>query len=196
MNSTINKLIQALAKLPGIGSRSARRAVISLVGKDNGELQALAKLLQLAADTIRPCAVCGCPTEGEKCFACADAGRANGQLCLVRDLADIMVVEKAGVYSGRYHVVGGLLSALDGMTPEDLNLAGLPARVRAENITEVISALPSTTDGKSTAFYIKNLLADCQVKFSEPAQGVPIGGSLDYIDDGTLAIAWLDRREI
>jgi recombination protein RecR len=114
----------------------------------------------------------------------------------VRDLSDIIILEKSGVFKGRYHVVGGLLSALDGVVPEDLNLGNLANRVEAEGVAEVISALPNTVDGKSTAFYIKGVLKGQNVKFSEPAQGVPIGGSLDYIDDGTLAIAFSDRREI
>ncbi|MDR2685185.1 MAG: recombination mediator RecR [Rickettsiales bacterium] len=195
MNPIIQKLIQAFAKLPGVGSRSARRAVIALLQGKNGEAKELLRLLSAAVENIRPCGICGCLTEGDRCFACQDAGRANGQLCLVRDLSDIMVLEKAGVFRGRYHVIGGLLSALDGTLPEDLNLSGLVARVRAEGIVEVISALPNTPEGKSTAFYIKSLLGGA-VKFSEPAQGVPIGGSLDYLDDGTLAVAFGDRREI
>jgi recombination protein RecR len=107
-----------------------------------------------------------------------------------------MVLEKAGVFRGRYHVIGGLLSALDGITPDDLNIKNIADRIESENITEIISALPNTVDGKSTLFYIKGLLKDKNLKFFEPAQGVPIGGSLDYIDDGTLAIAFNDKREI
>ncbi|MDR0319349.1 MAG: recombination mediator RecR [Rickettsiales bacterium] len=196
MNPLIQKLIQSFAKLPSVGSRSARRAVIHLLESKDGEAAALARNLAEAMEKIRPCEKCGCLTEGPLCFACADATRANGQLCLVRDLSDIIVLEKAGVFRGRYHVLGGLLSALDGITPEDLNLKTLPARVASEKITEVISALPNTVDGKSTAFYVKGMLRGAALKFSEPAQGVPMGGSLDYIDDGTLAVAFSDRREI
>ncbi|MDR0449567.1 MAG: recombination mediator RecR [Rickettsiales bacterium] len=196
MNPLIQKLVQAFAKLPSVGQRSARRAVIHLLESKDNCADNLARLLREAIEKIRPCKKCGCLTEGNLCFACQDPERANGQLCLVRDLADIMVLEKSGVFHGRYHVIGGLLSALDGVRPEDLNLAGLAARARDENVNEVISALPNTIDGKSTAFYIKGLLSGAGVKFSEPAQGVPIGGSLDYIDDGTLAVAFSDRREI
>jgi len=196
MNPLIQRLVQAFAKLPGVGSRTARRAVIHMLESGKGDSENILRLLGEAIAKIRPCVKCGCLTEGELCFACSDAGRANGQLCLVRDLSDVIILEKAGVFRGRYHVVGGLLSALDGVRPEDLNLASLAERVNSEKISEVISALPNNVDGKSTAFYIKGLLKDCCVRFSEPAQGVPIGGSLDYIDDGTLAIAFSDRREI
>ena len=194
MNPKIEKLIKQFAKLPRVGGRAAQRIVLSLLQDKTGRADALAMSLADAATSIKPCPICGCLTENQ-CEFCSDISRANGHLCIVRDLGDVWTLEKSGVFRGRYHIIGGLLSGAAGMTPTDLNIANLPTRIKDEKITEVIFALPNTIEGKTTQHYIMSIIGD-GIMFYELASGVPLGGDLDYIDDGTLSIAFGGRKQI
>ena len=189
----LDKLILQFSKLPRVGRRAANRIVISLLQDKTGKARELASSLLTAIERIRPCPVCGCLTENEICEYCSDGSRA-GQLCIVRDFSDVSVLEKAGVYHGRYHIVGGLLSGANGVVPEDLFIKTLPERIKNENVAEVIFALPNTLEGKTTQQYIINGLVG--VACSELASGVPMGGDLDYLDDGTLTLAFGDRKRL
>ena len=199
MNPRIEKLIKQFAKLPRVGNRAATRIVLSLIQDRSGRAENLAAALLDAAQNIRPCAICGALTDAgrESCEFCADASRANGQLCIVRDLADVWTLEKSSVFRGRYHIIGGLISGAAGVMPDDLNLDTLPARVRDEKITEIIFALPNTVEGKTTQHYVMSVIGtDSGASFSELASGVPLGGDLDYIDDGTLSLAFGGRKSL
>jgi recombination protein RecR len=206
MNPKIDKLVKLFAKLPRLGGRAAQRIVLGLLQDKTGRARVLAAALLDAAETIAPCPVCGCLTdsrsagaESSACAFCRDSSRANGQICIVRDLGDVWTIERSGVFGGRYHILGGLISGTSGTTPEDLNIAALPARMSAEIVREVIFALPNTIEGKTTMHYIISMLksrgAD-NAAFSELASGVPLGGDLDYIDDGTLSLAFGRREKI
>lgn len=194
MNPKIEKLIKQFAKLPRVGGRAAQRIVLSLLQDKTGRTIALSASLADAATSIKPCPICGCLTE-DHCEFCNDMSRDSGQLCIVRDLGDVWTLEKSGIFRGRYHVIGGLLSGVAGMTPEDLNISNLSSRIKDEKITEIIFALPNTVEGKTTQHYIMTVVGD-GVMFSELASGVPLGGDLDYIDDGTLSIAFGERKKI
>ena len=196
MNIKIEKLIKQFAKLPRVGTRAASRIVIGLLQDKTGRAEALANALLDAAQTIHPCSVCGVLTDGEICEYCMDSVRQNGQLCIVRDLSDVLVLEKSGVFHGRYHVLGGNLSGVDGITPDDLNIANIAKRIDKENIREIIFALPNTVEGKTTQQYIISSIGNSGVEFSELASGVPLGGDLDYIDDGTLTLAFGGRKKL
>ena len=192
----IERLIQLLAKLPGLGPRSARRAALFLVKRPDGLLRPLAQALSAAADNVHPCSRCGNLDAQDPCAICQDERRDESLICVVEDVADIWALERAAVFAGRYHALGGVLSALDGIGPEDLNIAGLLARARAPEVTEVILAMNATVDGQTTAHYVSDLLAECDVTISRLAHGVPVGGELDYLDDGTLGAALNSRRPI
>ncbi|HJP20427.1 MAG: recombination mediator RecR [Alphaproteobacteria bacterium] len=194
--SDIERLIQLLAKLPGLGPRSARRAALFLVKRRDGLLRPLAEALTAAADNVHPCSRCGNLDGRDPCAICQDARRDASLICIVEDVADIWALERAGVFAGRYHALGGVLSALDGVGPEDLNIAGLLARARAPEVSEVILAMNATVDGQTTAHYISDLLAECEVTITRLAHGVPVGGELDYLDDGTLGAALNSRRPL
>lgn len=198
MNPRIEKLIKQFAKLPRVGNRAAQRIVLGLLQDKTGRAELLAAALQDASANVRPCPVCGVLTDiGSHCEFCRDASRGNGQLCVVRDLADVWTLEKSAVFHGRYHIIGGLLSGASGTTPDDLNIASLPSRIANEKIAEVIFALPNTVEGKTTQHYIMSVVgADSGTKFSELASGVPLGGDLDYIDDGTLTLAFGGRKSL
>ena len=196
MNIKIEKLIKQFAKLPRVGTRAASRIVIGLLQDKTGRAEALANALLDAAQTIHPCSVCGVLTDGEICEYCMDSARQNGQLCIVRDLSDVLVLEKSGVFHGRYHVLGGNLSGVDGITPDDLNIANIAKRLDKENIREIIFALPNTVEGKTTQQYIISSIGNSSIEFSELASGVPLGGDLDYIDDGTLTLAFGGRKKL
>ncbi|MBO4625954.1 MAG: recombination protein RecR [Alphaproteobacteria bacterium] len=198
MNSKIEKLIKQFAKLPRVGNRAAVRVVLSLLQNRDGRAENLAGALLDATDNVVPCPVCGTLTDKNMgvCDFCRDTSRGNGQLCVVRDMGDVWTLEKASVFHGRYHIIGNLLSGASGIMPEDLNLKTLPDRINSENITEIIFALPNTVEGKTTQHYIMSVIGDMNVKFSELASGVPLGGDLDYIDDGTLSLAFGGRREL
>ncbi|MDR3208879.1 MAG: recombination mediator RecR [Rickettsiales bacterium] len=190
----LDKLILQFSRLPRVGRRAATRIAVSLLQDKTGAGRELANAIAAAVEKIRPCPVCGCLAENELCDYCRDGGRANGQLCVVRDFGDVSVLEKAGIFHGRYHIIGGLLSGANGITPDDLRVSGLSARIKNEGVTEIIFALPNTMEGKTTQQYIASKLSGSCAAFSELASGVPMGGDLDYIDDGTLALAFGDRK--
>ncbi len=199
MNSKIEKLIKQFARLPRLGARAAQRIVLALLQDKTGRAESLANALLDAAHTIRPCPICGVLTDVDAgaCEFCRDASRANGQLCIVRDLSDVWTLEKSAVFHGRYHILGGLLSGTSGTMPDDLNIVNLPARIKNESISEVIFALPNTVEGKTTQHYVMSVIGtDAAPRFSELASGVPLGGDLDYLDDGTLSLAFGGRKEL
>lgn len=191
----IEALIDLMAKLPGLGPRSARRAVLHLIRKRALLLTPLADAMQVVAATARECLNCGNVGTADICDICNSEKRATGELCVVEDVADLWAMERAGVFKGRYHVLGGTLSALDAVGPEDLRIPRLIDRVASEGITEVILALNATVDGQTTAHYIADQLQG-RVRLTSLAQGVPIGGELDYLDDGTISAALRARKEI
>ncbi|NOX72085.1 MAG: recombination protein RecR [Alphaproteobacteria bacterium] len=191
----IENLIALMARLPGLGPRSARRAVLHLIKKRGALMDPLSDVLHRVATTARECVSCGNIGTREVCAICASPKRENGQICVVEDVADLWAMERASVFSGRYHVLGGALSALDNITPEDLRIPLLRRRVADENITEVILAL-NATDGQTTAHYISDQLEGAGVMVTSLAQGVPIGGELDYLDDGTISAALKARKRL
>ena len=192
--SELETLIQLLARLPGLGPRSARRAALFLLKRREQVMQPLAAALGAAAAAIRPCATCGNLDTVDPCAICRDPKRDPAAICVVEDLADLWALERTGAFHGHYHVLGGTLSALDGVGPEELNLARLIARLGPE--TELILALNATVDGQTTAHYIADRAAGTGARISRLAQGVPIGGELDYLDDGTLTAALKARRAL
>ena len=192
----IERLIQLLAKLPGLGPRSARRAALYLIKRKEGLLVHLAEALTSAAERIGPCGVCGNLDSRDPCAICADARRDEAVICVVEEVADLWALERTGTFRGRYHVLGGTLSALDGIGPDDLNIASLVTRARVGPLREVILATNATVDGQTTAHYIADRLADSGVTVSRIAHGVPVGGELDYLDDGTLSAALKARRPV
>ena len=197
MSSTkdIDALIELMAKLPGLGPRSARRTVLHLIRKRALLLTPLADTMQTVAATARECLNCGNVGTSDICDICASDKRANGILCVVEDVSDLWAMERSGVFKGRYHVLGGTLSALDAIGPEELRIPRLIDRVTSEHVTEVILALNATIDGQTTAHYIADLL-ESRVTLTSLAQGVPIGGELDYLDDGTITAAMNARKPI
>jgi len=190
----IENLIELMAKLPGLGPRSARRAVLHMIKKRALIMTPLADVLSEVAVTARECLNCGNVGTSDICDICEADKRATGELCVVEDVADLWAMERAGVFKGRYHVLGGTLSALDSIGPEDLQIPKLRSRVTAEGITEVILALNATVDGQTTAHYIADELEGSGVIVTTLAQGVPIGGELDYLDDGTISAALKARK--
>jgi recombination protein RecR len=189
----IEKLVQLLAKLPGLGPRSARRVALQLLKKRETLLSPLASAMQDAAKAIRDCEICGNLDTTSPCALCRDTRRDSHILCIVEDVADLWALERAGVFRGRYHVLGGALSALDGVTPERLNIAPLLARL-GDGVDEVILAMNATVEGQTTAHYLMDVLAAQNVKVTRLAHGVPVGGELDYLDEGTLSAAFKARR--
>ncbi len=190
----IDRLIQLLAKLPGLGPRSARRAALHLMKRRDTLLVPLADAMTEAAGAIRTCSVCGNLDTRDPCAICADPRRDRTLICVVEEVGDLWALERTGSFKGLYHVLGGTLSALEGVGPEDLNIAGLVNRARQPEVTEVILATNATVDGQTTAHYITDRLTDCAVTVSRLAHGVPVGGELDYLDDGTLTAALKSRR--
>lgn len=193
--SSIDILIELMAKLPGLGPRSARRAVLHLIRKRALLLIPLADAIREVAETARECLNCGNVGTSEICDICASEKRATGEICVVEDVADLWAMERANVFKGRYHVLGGTLSALDSVGPEELRIPRLVDRIATENISEVILALNATIDGQTTAHYIADQLHG-GVRLTTLAQGVPIGGELDYLDDGTITAALRARKEL
>ncbi len=191
----IDTLIELMARLPGLGPRSARRAVLYLIRKRGPLLAPLAKAMQAVADSARECLNCGNVGTSDICDICSNPARGTGLLCVVEDVADLWAMERARVFRGRYHVLGGTLSALDGVGPDELRIPQLKARLATESVTEVILALNATVDGLTTAHYIADAL-EGTVTLSSLAQGVPIGGELDYLDDGTITAALNARKPI
>lgn len=191
----IETLIDLMARLPGLGPRSARRAVLALL-KKRGQLMApLATAMAGVALTARDCVVCGNIGTADLCPICADPARLTGEICVVEDVADLWAMERGQAFKGRYHVLGGTLSALDAMGPDELGIPRLVARVEDGAVREVILALNATVDGQTTAHYIADALAGLPVQITSLAQGVPIGGELNYLDDGTISAALRARRQ-
>ena len=191
----IERLIQLLAKLPGLGPRSARRAALTLLKKRDLLLEPLAGAMRDAAAAIKTCTVCGNLDTTSPCALCRDERRDASVLCVVEDVADLWALERAGVFRGKYHVLGGALSALDGVTPERLNIAGLVGRVK-DGVGEVILAMNATVEGQTTAHFLMDALASTGVSVTRLAHGVPVGGELDYLDEGTLNAAFKARRSL
>ncbi|MEM7752748.1 MAG: recombination mediator RecR [Pseudomonadota bacterium] len=191
----LENLIDLMARLPGLGPRSARRAVLHLVKKRALVLMPLADAMARVAETARECLNCGNICTTDLCDICESPKRGNGELCIVEDVADLWAMERAAVFKGRYHVLGGTLSALDAIGPEELRIPKLIDRIATEEITEVILALNATVDGQTTAHYIADQLEN-RVKVTSLAQGVPIGGELDYLDDGTIGAALRARKSV
>ncbi len=192
----IEALIALMARLPGLGPRSARRAVLHMLKKRGQVMEPISAALARVAQTARDCRVCGNISDEDLCPICADPRRANGVLCVVEDVSDLWALERSGGFKGRYHVLGGTLSALDSIGPEALRIPALAARVADEGLTEVILALNATIDGQTTAHYIAEVLAPLGVTLSALARGMPMGGELDYLDDGTIAAALAARRQV
>ena len=190
----IERLIQLLAKLPGLGPRSARRAALTLLKKREGLMDPLATAMADAAAAIKQCDICGNLDTQNPCTICRDVRRDFSIICVVEDVADLWALERASVFKGRYHVLGGALSALDGVTPDRLNLPALLTRIRAGGVSEVILAMNATVEGQTTAHYMMDALEPLGVKITRLAHGVPVGGELDYLDEGTLAAAVKARK--
>jgi len=191
----IQTLIDLMARLPGLGPRSARRAVLTMLKKRGQVMAPLAQVMAQVALNARECVRCGNIGESDLCPICHDDRRANGEICVVEDVADLWAMERGKAFRGRYHVLGGTLSALDAIGPEELRIPLLIDRVGEEGITEVILALNATVDGQTTAHYIAERL-EGRVRVTTLAQGVPVGGELDYLDDGTIGAALRARRSV
>jgi recombination protein RecR len=192
-------LIKLFAKLPRVGMRGGQRIALSILQDKTGRGAALASAILDAVENVAPCPNCGVLTTrgAGACEYCRDAARANGMLCVVRDLSDVWTLEKSSVFHGRYHIIGGLLSGAAGILPQDLNISNLTSRIADEKISEVIFALPNTVEGKTTQHYIMSVLdGNSDVVFTELASGVPLGGDLDYLDDGTLSLAFGGRKSV
>ena len=189
----IERLIQLLARLPGLGPRSARRAALHLIRKREELLGPLADAMARAKDTIRTCSRCGNVDTVDPCSVCSDPRRDPAVLVVVETVADLWALERAAALRARYHVLGGTLSPLDGVGPDDLNLATLAGRVQEDGVTEVILAVNATVDGQTTAHYVTDLIAHLGVRTTRLAHGVPVGGELDYLDEGTLSAALRSR---
>jgi recombination protein RecR len=192
----LEHLIQLLAKLPGLGPRSARRAALFLLKRRESLMEPLAAAMAETAQRIRACGICGNLDTIDPCSICRDAKRDAALVCVVEDIGDLWAIERTGAYAGRYHVLGGTLSALDGVGPEDLHIGALIERCAQGGVREVILAMNATVEGQTTAHYIMDRLADSTVGLSRLAHGVPVGGELDYLDEGTLAAALKARHTL
>ena len=190
----LERLIQLLARLPGLGPRSARRAALALMKKRDALLLPLAEAMRDAAEKVVACSTCGNLDTVDPCAICADAERDAAMLCVVEEVGDLWALERAAAFRGRYHVLGGVLSALDGIGPEDISVDRLVRRVEAGGVREVILAMNATVEGQATAHYVADRLVDSGASVTRLAHGVPVGGELDYLDDGTLAAALKSRR--
>ena len=196
MHASLDQLIRKLARLPGLGPRSARRAVLYLLKTRDRLMVPLAQDLFDVASQVRACAECGNLDHGDKCSICRDPQRDQSCICVVEDVGDLWAMERAAVYRGVYHILGGTLSALDGRGPDDLHIDKLVRRANTLDATEVILALSATVEGQTTAHYIAEKLAATSVEVTRLAHGVPVGGELDYLDDGTLAQALKARAKL
>jgi len=190
----IERLISLLAKLPGLGPRSARRSALALLKRRDALLLPLADAMSQAAARVKTCSVCGSLDTQDPCAVCSDPARDTSLICVVEEVGALWAMERAGAFRGRYHVLGGLLSALDGVGPDALRIGALIARASEGGVKEVILALPATVDGQTTAHYLADSLAKADVSVTMLARGVPVGGELDWLDDGTIAQAMRARR--
>ena len=192
--SEIERLIQMLARLPGLGPRSGRRAALALLEKREILLKPLIAVLENVESVVIVCGKCGNLDATDPCALCVNIKRDDSKLCVVEDIASLWALERAGVFSGRYHVLGGVLSPLDGVAPDDLSISSLVSRATESNVSEVILALSATVEGQTTGHYLVDRLAGSDVVVTKLAHGVPIGGELDYLDDGTIGAALQARR--
>tara|TARA_B100001559_G_scaffold305184_1_gene295247 strand:+ start:50 stop:643 length:594 start_codon:yes stop_codon:yes gene_type:complete len=190
----IDRLVELLAKLPGLGPRSARRAALHLIKRPGQLMTPLANSLSSTAETITTCRTCGNVDTSNPCGICNNPERDSSIICVVEEIADLWAIERTGVYGGFYHVLGGTLSALDGVGPEDLNIGKLVIRAGNQKVLEIVLATNATVSGQTTAHYIQEKLSSVNIKVSRLAHGVPVGGELDYLDDGTLTAAMNSRR--
>lgn len=190
----IDTLIRLFSRLPGFGRRSARRVVLHLIKKKETQLIPLAGAIQNVIDHVQTCPVCGNLDSVSPCNICRNERRDANAICVVQDVADLWAIERSAAFKGRYHVLGGLLSAIEGTGPDELRLPVLEQRLRATGVPELILALPATVDGQTTGHYIIERFKDLPVKISSLAQGIPVGGELDYLDDGTIQTALMSRR--
>jgi recombination protein RecR len=197
MNTTeIDRLIQLLSKLPGLGPRSARRAALHLIKNRESLMKPLGLAMEAAAENVETCSTCGNLDAANPCAICTDIKRDTATICVVEEVADLWALERTASFNGLYHILGGVLSPLDGVGPDDLTLDSLIARARSDAVNEIILATSATVDGKTTAHYITDRLADAGAIVTALAHGIPVGGELDYLDDGTLSAAMKERRGI
>ncbi len=192
----IERMIQLLARLPGLGPRSARRAALHLIRKREELLGPLADAMRVAKEKIVTCSICGNIDTSDPCAICSDPRRDGSTIMVVETIGDLWALERANILSARYHVLGGALSPLDGVGPDDLNISKLVGRVAEGGVREVILAVNATVDGQTTAHYITEMLAHLGVKCTRLAHGMPVGGELDYLDEGTLAAALRSRTDL
>lgn len=192
----IQNLIKALSKIQGFGNRSAVRATINLISNKDEKMAPLIEALNNVYLNIKTCPICGNFDTSIPCSICSDSNRNSKLLCVIPDISSLWAMERGNIFDGKYHITGGILSAINGIEPDDLNLSSIKKRVIDENIEEVILALPATIDAKITSHYIINLLKDTNVKITELAHGVPLGGELDYLDEGTIGEAIKQRKSI
>ena len=196
VDNPLDDLIRRLARLPGLGTRSARRAVLHLMKNRDSLMLPLAEDISRVAQSVRHCVECGNFDTADTCRICRNTDRDQSRICVVEDVADLWAMERAGVFSGRYHVLGGVMSAIDGVGPEELRIDYLVSKSGEDAVQEVILATSATVDGQTTAHYIAERLEPAKVQVTRLAHGVPVGGELDYLDDGTLAQAMRARRQI
>lgn len=192
----IEKLIKLIAKLPSLGTRSARRIALHLIKKRETTLLPLIEAMQNVADNIKTCEICGNFDTSSPCSICSSEKREKNIICVVQDVADLWAMERTGFYHGQYHVLGGILSALDGIAPEDLNIDSLFMRVERGAVSEIVLALPATIDGQITSHYLVSKLKNSNIKITTLAQGIPVGAELDYMDEGTIQLALNSRKEM
>jgi len=192
----IENLAQALARLPGLGPRSARRAVLHLLKRREGAMLPLLRALEQVTEKLATCHVCGNVDTIDPCGICVDPRREGRMLCVVEDVSDLWALERSRLFPGKFHVLGGRLSALEGVRPEDLNIASLLSRITAGDIDEVVLAMNATLEGQTTSHYIAERLENAPIRITQLAHGLPVGGELDYLDDGTLAQALRARRPV
>ena len=196
IHSEIDHLVRLVSKLPGLGLRSARRIVLHLLNNKEKEMFALSNEIRDVAERVKFCAICGNMDTSEECYICKDEKREETTICVVESVGDLWAIERSGVFSGRYHVLGGVLSALDNIGPDDLKINSLIERAKSEKIKEVILANSATVDGQTTAHYIADQLGGSDVILSRLAQGLPMGGELDFLDDGTITQALKARSQV
>lgn len=192
----LEQLIGLLSKLPSLGPRSARRAVLSLLKQKESKFVPLVSAMQTVLERVQACPVCGNMDTSTPCAICSDAKRDKTLVCVVQDVADLWALERAGAFKGVYHVLGGVLSALDGVGPDELNVDSLVQKTASGDVKEIILALPATIEGQTTVHYLTDRLSEFGVSISTLSRGVPVGGELDYLDDGTLQLAFKARRNV
>ena len=196
INSEIDHLVRLISKLPGLGLRSARRIVLHLLNNKEKEMLVLSDEIKDVADRVKFCIICGNMDTSEECYICKDEKRDISTICVVENVGDLWAIERSGVFSGKYHVLGGVLSALDNIGPDDLKIGQLVQRAKSEKIKEVILANSATVDGQTTAHYIADQLSSTDIILSRLAQGLPMGGELDFLDDGTITQALRARSKL